>query len=380
MMAPLNTSTWLLTSVATNLYFWQIQYFEWDSLGDRRASWWQKFEAALPDLSELGFTQVWLPPPNKAMSPDGRGYDAYDLWDLGEFPHKGRVATRWGTKTQLLSAIREAKARGIEVVIDAVLNVSTLIRQWQTHPEWRAKHKLGGDVKEEIRAVEVDPMNRNREIGNEKTIEAWTGYRFKARNGRYSTMTWSSDHFTGTDWDARRRRKGVFKITGPGNHQGWNPRVDSELGNYDYLLGVDIDHRHPEVRDDFLKWGPWVLQETGASGGFRLDAIKHMDSQFLCEFLQHTRLSLQKPDLFAVGEYWTSDARFLIQRMLNFHGELSFFDVPLHHTFHEASKAGEAFDLRGIMQNSLMRLRPGDAVTFVDNHDTVRLSKRTLRF
>ncbi|KAG8809857.1 hypothetical protein FRC19_004941 [Serendipita sp. 401] len=330
-----------------------MQYFEWDSLGDTKSSWWQKFEASLSDLEGLGITQVWLPPPNRAMVGDGRGYDAYDLWDLGEFPQKGQqLATRWGTKSELLSAIREAKSRGIDVLIDAVLN-----------------HKLGGDTKEEIRAVEVDPMDRTREIGKVETIEAWTGYTFKARKGKYSIMTWNSDHFTGTDWDARRRRKGVFKITGPGDHQGWNPRVDSELGNYDYLLGVDIDHRHPEVRGDFMKWGPWVLQETGASGGFRLDAIKHMDSQFLCDFLRHTRATLQRPDLFAVGEYWTSDVKILSEKMPNFRGELSFFDVPLHHTFHEASKAGETFDLRRIMRNSLMRHRPDDAVTFVDNHE-----------
>ena len=56
----------------------------------------------------------------------------------------------------------------------------------------------------------------------------------------------------------------------------WSPRVDDELGNYDYLLGVDvrslhafirahthcskIDHNHPEVAKDLLAWGNWVLQ------------------------------------------------------------------------------------------------------------------------
>lgn len=56
----------------------------------------------------------------------------------------------------------------------------------------------------------------------------------------------------------------------------WSPRVDDELGNYDYLLGADvrpayafiqvhthclkIDHNHPEVAKDMLAWGHWVLQ------------------------------------------------------------------------------------------------------------------------
>ena len=69
----------------------------------------------------------------------GQGYDAYDLvccsmlpvrsypddfqWDLGEFNQKGTVATRWGAKGELEQAIAVAKQRGIDVIIDAVLNV-----------------------------------------------------------------------------------------------------------------------------------------------------------------------------------------------------------------------------------------------------------------
>jgi alpha-amylase len=49
--------------------------------------------------------------------------------------------------------------------------------------------------------------------------------------------------------------------------------------------------------------------------------------------------------------------------------QLSFFDVPLHTTFHDASKAGSAFDLRSLSLNSLVKYCPNDAVTFVDNHE-----------
>lgn len=76
------------------------------------------------------------------LSPElqtGQGYDAYDLvccsmllgrsrfddfqWDLGEFDQKGTVATRWGAKGELVHAVAAAKRRGIDVIIDAVLNV-----------------------------------------------------------------------------------------------------------------------------------------------------------------------------------------------------------------------------------------------------------------
>ena len=44
-------------------------------------------------------------------------------WDLGEFDQKGTVGTRWGAKRELVNAVAVAKQRGIDVIIDAVLNV-----------------------------------------------------------------------------------------------------------------------------------------------------------------------------------------------------------------------------------------------------------------
>jgi alpha-amylase len=44
-------------------------------------------------------------------------------WDLGEFHQKGTTNTRWGSKDELLRAISVAKQHGIDVLIDAVLNV-----------------------------------------------------------------------------------------------------------------------------------------------------------------------------------------------------------------------------------------------------------------
>ena len=88
-----------------------------------------------------------------------------------------------------------------------------------------------------------------------------------------------------------------------------------------------------------MKWGPWVLEvlicdiysrwiidaqlQTTGGAGFRLDAVKHMDRQFLADWvrsisftlcdssypglqLRHTRATIGKPDAFAVAEYWES--------------------------------------------------------------------------
>ncbi|KAJ8585740.1 glycoside hydrolase family 13 protein [Rhizopogon salebrosus TDB-379] len=333
-----------------------VQFFTWDAQHPDM-SWWEHLEKEASHLAALGFTQIWLPPPNKGMNPRGVGYDVYDLWDLGEFDQKGSVATRWGTKEELLRACNAARQCNMNIIIDAVLN-----------------HKLGADRTEIFPAVRVDPLNRLKDIESERHVKGWTVFDFPGRLGKYSAMRWNSNHFTGLDWDDLTQTNGIFRISSEG-HEGWSKWVDTENGNYDYLLGIDIDHRHPEVRNDLFSWGSWVLETTGACG-FRLDAIKHMDRRFLLEFIKRVRNEPGRKQMFAVSEYWSAkllseiSLRLLIPYVAAFQGQTSFFDVPLHENFHQASKAGASYDLRTILDSSLVKVRPGDAVTFVDNHDT----------
>jgi hypothetical protein len=48
--------------------------------------------------------------------------------------------------------------------------------------------------------------------------------------------------------------------------------------------------------------------------------------------------------------------------------------VPLHSNFFHASNAGSQYDLRKIFDGTLAKHRPGDAVTYVDNHEFVSRS------
>ncbi|KAH6913114.1 alpha amylase [Coprinopsis sp. MPI-PUGE-AT-0042] len=331
-----------------------IQFFTWDTLHDT-LSWWKHLEQEIPRLAEQGFTQIWLPPASKAEDPNGRGYDVYDLWDLGEFERNGVTKTRWGTREELLSATRAAREHGIDILIDAVLN-----------------HKLGADRTEVFTAVPVSPTHRMQSIGPERQIEGWTAFDFPGRGDKYSSFKWNSDHFTGLDWDQKTETKGVFRITGPG-HQGWSRNVDNELGNYDYLLGVDpprsIIAIHPFKRT-YSTGGTWILETTGASG-FRLDAIKHYDRKFLLEWIRTVKQRIGNPKLFSVAEYWSGNVNLVLRSIAHFEGEVSFFDVPFHENLHAASRGRQEYDLRKILQNTVVQVQPGAAVTFVDNHDTV---------
>ncbi|KZT42189.1 thermostable alpha-amylase, partial [Sistotremastrum suecicum HHB10207 ss-3] len=316
-----------------------LQFFQWDS-GDLNISWWKHLENEIPELASMGFTHVWIPPPNKAMSSSGRGYDAYDLWDLGEFQQGGGLATRWGNKQELLDACATAQKFGISIIMDAVLN-----------------HKLGGDRTEVVKAIPVEEENRLVESGPPIEIEWWTAFDFPGRNNQVRV-----------DRDLRSQRDRIYKFCGEG-HKGWSLKVDTERGNYDYLLGMSIDHSHPDTRQDLIKWGSWVLETTGASG-FRLDAIKHIDSDFTTEFLRQVRRTRRGAEMFAVGEYWNGSAETLEHQIKVYKKQISLFDVALHYQFHHASKYGSSYDLRGILHESLVRRKPEFAVTFVDNHDT----------
>ena len=52
----------------------------------------------------------------------------------------------------------------------------------------------------------------------------------------------------------------------------------------------DIDFKHPEVVQHLYDWAHWFIETTGVRG-FRLDAVKHIDSFFMKSILK----SILKP-------------------------------------------------------------------------------------
>ncbi len=144
--------------------------------------------------------------------------------------------------------------------------------------------------------------------------------------------------------------------------------MDKELGNYDYLMGADVDFSNQEVREELMRWGKWYVEEADLDG-FRLDAVKHINKYFYKDFMRSVKEATDK-DLFAVGEYWHWDVNQLQDYIAGTEGEVSLFDVPLHFNFHNCSKAHGNYDLRTILDGTLTKVNPLKAVTFVDNHDS----------
>ncbi len=324
-----------------------MQFFEWYLEAD--GSLWNKAAKEAKRLAGCGVTSLWLPPAYKgAAGAEDVGYSAYDLYDLGEFDQKGSVRTKYGTKDEYIKAIKTLQKNNINVYADVVLN-----------------HKLGADEVEQVSAKEFNENNRYQMIGEDKIIGAWTKFTFPGRKKKYSDFTWNWTHFDGIDWDQDSYEKAIFKFTG----KEWNDEVDTtENGNYDYLMGADIDFNNPEVFEELVRWAVWYIKTTGVDG-FRLDAVKHIPSRFYRDFLMRIR-ELTGRELFTVGEYWHGDVMQLTSYLGEINSEASLFDVPLHYNFYHCAEAHGAYDLRRIFDGSLVSRNPMKAVTFVDNHDT----------
>lgn len=324
-----------------------MQAFEWDSPSD--GNFYKNLSKNAKTLKEKGIDALWLPPASKGGSDQDVGYGIYDLWDLGEFDQKGTVRTKYGTKEEYLQAIKDLHDAGIKVYADVVLN-----------------HKANADFTETFKAIMVDQNDRNKDVGEAHDIEAWTGFDFKNRKGKYSDFVWHYYHFSGVDYDVKTETSAIYRVLGENKY--WNTGVSNEKGNFDYLMFADIDHDHPEVREEIFKWVDWFMDETGVDG-FRYDALKHISDSFILDFTNHI-MEKKKDDFYLIGEYWQYSKEEIDGYLNDTDWHIDLFDVPLHFHMEEASKSNGKYDMRKIFDGTIVKDHPLQAVTFVDNHDS----------
>ena len=324
-----------------------MQYFHWYNPAD--GSLWNELHDKIEGLAKLGVTALWLPPTYKGNSGGlDVGYAVYDMYDLGEFEQKGSVRTKYGTKEELVRAVDRCKELKVQVYADVVFN-----------------HRIGGDEEEMFVATPVGSDNRHEQIDDPRTVRSDTKFTFPGRAGKHSDFQWNHQHFTAVDTDFNDDQyRAVYLIEG----KTFDTNVDMEKGSFDYLMGCDVDVKHPEVQEELKRWGTWYLNEVGLDG-VRFDAVKHIEAGFFPEWLKHVRAEAGR-DIFAVGEYWSYDLDALKHFLHLTEGLVTLFDAPLHLTFSEASKVGDQFDLRKVFDGSLVSQAPELAVTLVANHDT----------
>ncbi|KAK4402929.1 Alpha-amylase 3, chloroplastic [Sesamum angolense] len=85
------------------------QGFNWES--HKSGNWYMELNEKASELSSLGFTVIWLPPPTDSVSPEG--YMPRDLYNLN---------SRYGSLDQLKVLVKRLHEVGIRVLGDVVLN------------------------------------------------------------------------------------------------------------------------------------------------------------------------------------------------------------------------------------------------------------------
>lgn len=152
---------------------------------------------------------------------------------------------------------------------------------------------------------------------------------------------------------------------------------------------ADIDHQHPEVREDIFNWVRWLSSQLRL-GGLRLDGVKHYSGKFLRDIVRCIDRQTDSK-WFLVGEYWREDSE-VLTRYIDYMDEMmSLFDFRLVKNFSRLSLSEGEADLRTMFNDALCALKPQNAVvsampslidvveltirslikTFVRNHDTV---------
>ena len=324
-----------------------MQYFEWYIKAD--GSHYKTMKKEIKNLANAGVTALWIPPSYKG---NGGGYDVgyavYDKYDLGEFDQKGSVRTKYGTKDELKEALAEAKKQNVQIYADIVFN-----------------HRIGGDETEMVMATPYDKNDRYRQIGPKQEIKVYTKFTFAGRKGAYSSFCLNKTHFDSVNYNALEPNSdAVWLFEG----QKFERVLSFEKGNYDFLMGCDLDMDNPETQNELIEWGKWFCKETGADG-FRLDAIKHIPYWFYPFWLDKMNEAMGR-ELFCVGEYWSFETNTLLEYIRVTEGKVKLFDAPLQNNFKTASVKGKRYDMRRIFDGSIVSHAPTHAVTIVENHDT----------
>ena len=261
---------------------------------------------------DLGVTGIWLMP--VMASPSYHGYDVTDYYSIDP---------EYGTNEDFKRLMEEAHARGIRVVVDLVLNHTSV------------RHPWFGESK--------DPNSERR------------------------------------DWYLWEETRPSWR--GPDGQIVWHP----DGSNDQFYYGVfwdgmpDLNYENPDVTAEMYETTRFWLEEMGVDG-FRLDAIKHMieventqentfpTHDWLEEY--YTFYKSVDPYAFTVGEAWTST-----QQVLEYTGDevdIAFqFDLALD--ILNSADAGIAQIFTKTQQEVVEAFPPNQYATFITNHDQNRV-------
>jgi alpha-amylase len=261
--------------------------------------------------TDLGVTALWLMP--VAASPSYHGYDVVDYLT---------IEPDYGTNEDFRQLVTEAEARGIRIIVDLVLNHTSV-----EHP-WFLEAQEAGSARED-----------------------W--------------YVWSDERPS---------------VAGPAGRPVWHRAGDRWYYGYFWEGMPDLDVANPDVRGELRSIAEQWLTEMGVAG-FRLDAARHLiEDGAELENTPETMVWLQdfrdhvhevRPDALVLGEVW--DATSVSSSYVR-DGALDLaFEFGLAGALLQAARNGDAGSLRIIQDEVTAAYPAGGYAPFLTNHDQDRV-------
>ncbi|MBO9598241.1 MAG: DUF3459 domain-containing protein [Cohnella sp.] len=274
-------------------------------------------------IDKLGVDGIWLMPINP--SPSYHGYDVTDYYGIN---------SDYGTPEDFKKLIDEAHKRGIKVIMDLVVNHTSVEHPWF-----------------------VDSASG--ESGERRDWYTWAG----------------------------ARPEGASPSDGATGAAPWHSRLGDQYLGIFWEGMPDLNFDNPEVRKEIIGIGQYWLKQ--GVDGFRLDAAKHIYGDFNSTlktkkvkdanqaWWQEFRKGMDevKPDAYLVGEVW--DATAVIGPFLN-HALDSAFNFDLAANLISAADSEKAPDFGftvSRVNEFYAKQSDGKAVdaVFLTNHDQNRV-------
>ncbi|WP_027085462.1 alpha-amylase family glycosyl hydrolase [Cohnella panacarvi] len=274
-------------------------------------------------IDKLGVDGIWLMPINP--SPSYHGYDVTDYYGID---------SDYGTPEDFKKLIDEAHKRGIKVIMDLVVNHTSVEHPW--------------------------------------FVDSASG----EGSGRRDWYTWASS-----------RPDGASPSDGATGAEPWHSRLGDQYLGIFWEGMPDLNFDNPDVRKEIVSIGQYWLKQ--GVDGFRLDAAKHIYGDFNSTlktkrvkdanqaWWQEFREGMNevKPDAYLVGEVW--DATAVIGPFLNNALDSAFnFDLAANLISAADSEKAPDFGFTVSRVNEFYAKQSGgkavDAV-FLTNHDQNRV-------
>ncbi|MCE1188393.1 MAG: putative Ig domain-containing protein [Ignavibacteria bacterium] len=301
-----------------------MQGFYWNSYPG--GVWYDSLAKLAPRLASAGFGAIWFPSPVKgAAGALSMGYDPYDHYDFGDYNQKGSIKTRFGSKAELVNAIKTFHSMNMQVYADAVTN-----------------HMSGG------------------EMSIPYTCKPYPTYADSA------FMLFSYPNGSG------RFKKDASFFYPNSIHCDVTPPYHGASDPI-FAFGMWLDKDQTKIKDSLIVWGKYLKEVLGYDG-FRLDAVKSIDPKFMGPWLQGANGSS-----YSVAEYYggTDEIKgWYYSTTQTYGGKTAMFDFPLRFTLRDmCNNTSGSFDMNGLDNAGLVNagISGYDVSTFVENHDVDRI-------